>query len=119
MGKDDVLRLRIDSDVRDDINERAENSGITASEWVRTAIDYYLEHEGDELPSLEEVNDMDWNDLAKLIEKLELEIEPDDYDNSKFLGSPDEDDIEDLREAIIDELGLSDDDEETNQEEEE
>jgi len=116
MNKDNVFHLRLDSDIREEIDERAKDSGITSSEWIRCAIDHYLENEGSEIPSQEELEDMKWEELEEVIDKLELEIDPADYDNSNFLSSPDENDTADLCAAIKEELGFSDDSEELEQE---
>jgi len=107
MAKDAVFMLRLDSDVRTDVEEHASNMGISPSAWIRDAIGWYLENNPGEIPSVEEIEDMAWDELVDLIEDLGLEIEPDEYDNSAFLSSPDADDTEDLREAVLDELGYT------------
>jgi antitoxin component of RelBE/YafQ-DinJ toxin-antitoxin module len=109
MNKLDVFNLRLDPDVREEIDERASEAGITSSEWIRCAIDNYLENEGSEIPSREEIVDMNREDLEDLVEDLEMETDPKDFDNSGVFGSPSDEDTEELRNAILVELNISDD----------
>jgi len=110
MSKEAIFHLRMDSDLRQEVEEQALNHGITSAEWIREAIEFYLENgDGNDIPSIEEIQDMDWDELEELNEDFDLGIDIREYDHSGFLSSPDEDDTNDLREAIIIELGFSDD----------
>jgi len=109
MSRENVFQLRIDPEVRQDVEAQASEAGITSSEWIREAIDVYLAMDGNDTPSVEELDDMDWSDLCGVIDDLELDddIDPTEYDTSGFLGSPSEDDTDNLREALLDLLDLS------------
>ena len=107
MVKDAVFMLRLDSDMREDVEEKASEMGITSSEYIRNAVEFYLENYTGEIPSQEEIEDMDWDELEELIEELELDIAPEEYDHSGFFGSPSEEDTEELREAVMEEFGYS------------
>jgi len=108
MNKDVVYNLRLDTDTKESVDECSKEMGITSSEFIRNAIDYYLEEKPFEFPSVEQIQDMNWDELTEVIDELGLEIDPNEYDNSGFLSSPDADDTEELREAVLTELGLLD-----------
>ena len=107
MNRDVVLNLRIDSDVKESVDEYSSEMGISASEFIRNAIDYYLEEKPFELPTEEEIRDMTWEELCEIIDEFELEIDSAEYDNSGFFSSPDENDVADLCEAVLDMFGYT------------
>jgi len=101
--------LRIEPDVIDKVKDRAEECGITSAEYIREAIDRYLENDTYDEPTKEMIEDMDWDELEEAIDEYDLEIDANDYDNSGLFGSPSAEDTEDLREAVLDEFGLLED----------
>lgn len=105
--KDNQFVLRVDSELREDVNERASRAGVSSSEWIRWAIENLLENEDSEIPTVEEIEDMKFDELTDLVEDLGLEIDADDYDTSGIFSSPSYEDTENLREEILLELGLS------------
>jgi len=107
-NNDAIFHLRLNSDLRDEVDEHAADAGITSSEFVRNAIEHYMDVDQSDGVSVEEINDMDWDELCDLIDEHELEVDPADYDNSTFFSSPDADDTKELREAVLTELGLLD-----------
>jgi predicted DNA-binding protein len=112
MSKENVFQLRLEPGMREEIDEHATDQGITSSEWIRDAIEFYMNTDGQDIPSLEEIEDMDWNELDELIDELELDIDSNKFDSGGFLsGTPDKDseDTDDLRNAVLDILGYLDD----------
>jgi len=101
--------LRIEPDVIDEVKDRAGECGITPAEYIREAIDRYLESDTYDEPTKEAVEDMDWDELEEAIDEYDLKIDASDYDNSGLFGSPSAEDVENLREAVLDELGLLED----------
>ena len=104
MNNDAIFHLRLTSDLRDEVDERAADVGITSAEYVRNALEYYMDADLSEGVSAEELNDMDWDELCEVIDEHELDIDPADYDNSGMFSSPDDEDTEELCKAIALEL---------------
>jgi len=104
MSKENVFQLRLEPGTREEIDEQAADQGITTSEWIRDAIEVYLNMDQQDMPSKEELEDMDWDELCEVIDENKLGTNPDDYDNSGIFSSPDDDDTEELCKAIALEL---------------
>jgi len=115
MSKESIFHLRLDPDVREEINDRASDQGITPTEWIRNAIDLCIRHGIDGIPSEEAIQDMNWDELEEVIEDLGLEIDPDDYDNSGIFSDPSSEDTDNLRNEVLIELGMYDDPDDENE----
>jgi hypothetical protein len=106
--KDKVITAKVDQVTYDLVSEDARLNDISMSQWLNDAIDIYL-HIDD--ITWEDLEDMEEDDLLDFINDMDLEIDPDDYKG--LLGYK----LDELREAIADELGLPDEDEEEEEEE--
>jgi len=119
MSKDNVFQLRLEPGTRDEVDERAAVEGISTSEWIREAIDSYLAMDSkDNSPTIEEIEDMDWDELEDVITDYNLDIEPEEFDLREGfftrMNNPDDDSEEtaNLRAAIIEALESGNQDDE-------
>jgi hypothetical protein len=106
-----VLTVRVPGDLVDEINQDANSQSISQAEWIRDAIESYLGYDENDVPTLEEVQAMEWDELRDLIKDFRLKIKPKEYDSSKdFIPQDDDEDLDDLRDAVAEELGLTEGD---------
>jgi len=99
MGKDKVLSTRVNEDLYEKAKDSAEDCNMSLSEWLEDTIN---DHVSDTLTA-EDVENMDWDEKIGVVDEYELSIDPDNYDSD-----------EEFSEAIIDELGLESDQDESN-----
>ena len=117
--KEGTFVLRIEQGTRDEVDERAQDEGISSSEWIRDAIEHYLTIDSrDDNPTVEEIEDMDWSELEDVISDNNLKVDADDFDTRTGLAgafsNPDKDseDTANLRGAVIEALESGDQEDE-------
>lgn len=121
MTKDVVLTVRVPEDLRDEINEIADENGLTQSELIREALEEYLVN-GYNIPTKEELFKMEWSDLCDLVDDQGLDIDCEEIDTrtiSIIDPAIDSEITDNLRARIMEELNISDDAEKPGTEDEE
>ena len=100
-----TLSAKVTRELHDYVQQDAEEMGVSISEWLIDAINAYIEQDSDSL-IWNDLCEKDRDDLIMVVEECELDIDPDDYD-----------DDDDFREAIADELGIEENYEDEEDEE--
>jgi predicted DNA-binding protein len=112
MSKDVILTVRVPSELRDEINSEVKTLETTQADWLRDAIEAYLKTDGQDSDiTRAELNEMSWQELEDLIQELDLDTDPNDYSTTLIMDPDDNsEDADNLRQAIAEELEISDED---------
>jgi len=105
---DKTITSKIDNELYQFYKEEADERGLSMSEWVKRACECYFhwlsdvidDYEETEDLTMEDLNDMGWDELIDVIDENELDIDSKEYRD--FFSK----DTDALRDAIADELGL-------------
>jgi len=109
-----TVSTRVDDELYEWIKADAEDRGISMSEWLLDLIYVYIS--GESNLTLDDLEDMDWDELVEVVDDLELDIDPSDFIGGAFKSV--ERETSELREAIAEELDLYEDEKDEEKDEE-
>jgi len=106
MGNQVTISTQVPPELKEWIQEDAEEMKVTLSEWLHEAIMAKIS-DGSEDLTFEDLDSMDFVELSEIVDEYELDLDPDDFEGGVFMSARSK-----LRNAICDELDIEEEPEE-------